>query len=105
MILKTNIKERILEFAHTEEKFKQDFFKKTGLNYSNFTGTNKNSDVGSKVLAIILKYYPKADINWFLTGIENNEATFKEKYYSLLEKNNVLQSKLVGFLEAKTVKR
>lgn len=62
------IKERILEFAKKEERFKRDFFKKTGLKYSNYTGVNKTTDVSANTLAIILKFYPNADIHWIITG-------------------------------------
>ncbi len=62
------IKERILEFVKKEERFKRDFFKKTGLKYSNYTGINKNTDVSANSLAIILKSYPNADIHWLITG-------------------------------------
>ncbi|MDO6813787.1 hypothetical protein [Tenacibaculum soleae] len=68
MIDDKNIKERILEFAKTQERFKRDFFNKTGLKYSNYTGINKNTDVSAKSLAIILKHYPNANINWIITG-------------------------------------
>ena len=34
-----NIKDRILFFAENQEISKQEFFRKTGLNYSNFTGS------------------------------------------------------------------
>lgn len=62
------IKERILQFATEKERFKRDFFKKTGLHYSNFTGPNKRTDISASSLAVILKCYPEADIKWIITG-------------------------------------
>lgn len=64
-----NIKERILEFAKQEERFKQDFFRKTGLPYSNFTGSNKATDISANSLKIILENYPNVDLKWLLTGV------------------------------------
>lgn len=66
-----SIKERILEFAKQEERFKQDFFKKTGLPYSNFTGSNKMTDISANSLAVILHHYPDADVKWLITGKKN----------------------------------
>lgn len=68
MIGSANIKERILKFAQEQERFKQDFFRKTGLVYSNFTGSNKSTDISANSLAIILHHYPNAPINWIITG-------------------------------------
>lgn len=65
-----SIKERILEFATQKERFKQDFFRKTGLPYSNFTGINKMTDISANSLSIILNHYPDAPIKWIITGVE-----------------------------------
>lgn len=62
------IKDRILYFAENQENTKQDFFKKTGLNYSNFTGKSKDSDLNSKSVAEILLKYPQINPTWLLTG-------------------------------------
>lgn len=62
------IKDRILYFAENEEYTKQDFFRKTGLNYSNFTGKSKDSDLNSKSVAEILLKYPQINPIWLLTG-------------------------------------
>lgn len=63
-----NIKDRILYFAENMEDSKQDFFRKTGLNYSNFTGKSKESDLNSKSVAEILLNYPMLNPMWLLTG-------------------------------------
>ncbi len=63
-----NIKDRILFFAENQEISKQEFFRKTGLNYSNFTGKSKYSDLNSKYLAEILLKYPNINPFWLLTG-------------------------------------
>ena len=65
---KLKIKDRILIFAKEQERFKQDFFKKTGLKYSNYTGINRKTDVSAKALCTIIKHYPNADLYWLITG-------------------------------------
>ncbi|MCT7903708.1 MAG: hypothetical protein N4435_00675 [Candidatus Ornithobacterium hominis] len=50
------------------ENSKQDFFRKTGLNYSNFTGKSKDSDLSSKSVAEIITMYPEINPTWLLTG-------------------------------------
>lgn len=62
------IKDRILYFAKNQEDAIQDFFIKTGLKYSNFTGKSKKSDLQSKSVAEILPIYPQLNIEWLLTG-------------------------------------
>lgn len=62
------IKDRILYFAENEEVSKQEFFRKTGLNYSNFTGKSRDSDLNSKSVAEIILKYPKINPVWLLTG-------------------------------------
>lgn len=62
------IKDRILYFAEKKEVSKQDFFRKTGLNYSNFTGKSKDSDLNSKSVGEILLKYPEINPIWLLTG-------------------------------------
>lgn len=64
----TNIKERILYLAEIKEDSKQNFFRKTSLKYSNFTGKSKNSDLSSGSLAEILLIYPDLNPEWLLTG-------------------------------------
>ncbi|SZD71049.1 Uncharacterised protein [Candidatus Ornithobacterium hominis] len=55
-------------FAENVENSKQDFFRKTGLNYSNFTGKSKDSDLSSKSVAEIITMYPEINPTWLLTG-------------------------------------
>lgn len=93
-----NIKDRILELAKKEERFLQDFFAKTGLKYSNYTGVNKQSDVGSKSLAVVLHHYPNTDLNWLITGETSAQNSFEKKYYELLEENRVLSSKIIELI-------
>lgn len=64
----TTIKDRILYFAENEEISKQEFFRKTNLNYSNFTGKSKESDLNSKSVAEILLTYPQINPYWLLSG-------------------------------------
>lgn len=64
----TNIKERILYLAEKKELTKQNFFKKSSLKYSNFTGKSKMSDLSSGSLAEILLIYPDVNPEWLLTG-------------------------------------
>ena len=70
-----NIKDRILFFAENQEISKQEFFRKTGLNYSNFTGKSKYSDLNSKYLAEILLKYPNINPFWLLTGEGEREMS------------------------------
>lgn len=85
------IKDRVLQLADLKEDSKQVFFKKTGLNYSNFTGKSKDSDLGSKYIAEILLIYPDVNIEWLITGcgpIIKSEIESKE--LPALEKENHL---------------
>ena len=74
-----NIKDRVLYLAENKEISKQDFFRKTGLKYSNFTGKSKESDLTSKSVAEILLKYPDVSPEWLLTGngemLRSEEAT------------------------------
>ena len=74
-----NIKDRVLYLAENKEISKQDFFRKTGLKYSNFTGKSKESDLTSKSVAEILLKYPDVSPEWLLTGngemLKSEEAT------------------------------
>lgn len=79
------IKDRILYFAKNQEDTIQDFFVKTGLKYSNFTGKSKKSDLQSKSVAEILLIYPQINIEWLLTGKGEmlKEETEAVKVYKL----------------------
>ena len=78
-VLLPNIKDRVLYLAENKEISKQDFFRKTGLKYSNFTGKSKESDLTSKSVAEILLKYPDVSPEWLLTGngemLKSEEAT------------------------------
>ncbi|MDR7694138.1 hypothetical protein PG593_03770 [Riemerella anatipestifer] len=62
------IKDRILYFAEKEESSKQEFFRKTDLKYSNFTGKSKESDLNSQSVAKILLTYRNLSPMWLLVG-------------------------------------
>ncbi|MEC5395243.1 hypothetical protein [Bergeyella sp. RCAD1439] len=62
------IKDRILYFAEKEEVSKQEFFRKTDLKYSNFTGKSKESDLSSQSVAKILLTYRDINPMWLLVG-------------------------------------
>lgn len=62
------IKDRILYFAEKEEVSKQEFFRKTDLKYSNFTGKSKESDLNSQSVAKILLTYRELNPMWLLVG-------------------------------------
>ena len=79
-----NIKDRVLYLAENKEISKQDFFRKTGLKYSNFTGKSKESDLTSKSVAEILLKYPDVSPEWLLTG--NGEMLRSEEATELIKK-------------------
>lgn len=64
----SNIKERVLLFADNQEGNKQSFFRKVGLNYGNFTGKSKETDLSSSSIEQILTTYPEINPTWLLTG-------------------------------------
>lgn len=64
----TTIKERVLLFAENQEVNKSDFFKKTGLNYSNYTGRSKEGNLNSDALGKILLSYPNVNLEWMIGG-------------------------------------
>ena len=64
----SNIKERVLHIAESQEDSKQIFFTKVGLKYSNFTGKSKESDLNSKAVAEILLIYKEINPYWLLMG-------------------------------------
>ncbi|GIZ16643.1 hypothetical protein [Capnocytophaga catalasegens] len=115
------IKDRVLYFAEYKEVSKQEFFRKTGLNYSNFTGKSKESDLNSKSVAEILLIYDEINPMWLLTGngsmlkentptapppedtgqialLQQENAFLKEKIH-LLEENKALLLKQIQNLE------
>lgn len=82
-----NIKDRILYFAENKEVSKQEFFRKTGLKYSNFTGKSKESDLNSKSVAEILLIYPEINPLWLISG---NGDMLKENTEKIIKTNNRL---------------
>lgn len=62
----TNIKERILLLAENVEVSKQEFFKKIGITYSNFTGDKKNRPINSDAIKNILLNYPQTNPHWLI---------------------------------------
>ncbi len=63
-----NIKERILHIPEVMGITKQEFFRTVGLQYGNFTGANKDTQIGSDSLAKILAAYQNVNPMWLLTG-------------------------------------
>ena len=85
-----NTKDRVLQLADTLENNKQIFFRKTGLNYGNFTGKSKKSDLGSKGLAEILTIYPNIDLYWLITGeYKKEDSTIVSEPQVSYKKNTV----------------
>ncbi|MEO0075926.1 MAG: S24 family peptidase [candidate division WOR-3 bacterium] len=62
------IKERILQYIDFKKYKKDDFFNSIGFLYSNFKGSNINSEIGSDKLVKILTYYNDINPEWLLTG-------------------------------------
>lgn len=78
-IILPTIKDRVLYIAENKEVSKQDFFRKTGLKYSNFTGKSKESDLNSKSVAEIILIYPEINPVWLLTGLGEMEIGQQSK--------------------------
>lgn len=64
----SNIKERILYLAEIQEGNKQNFCKKIGVTYGNFTGKNKETPISSTTIENILLNYPNTNLYWLITG-------------------------------------
>lgn len=95
----SNIKDRILYFAENEEVSKQEFFRKTGLNYSNFTGKSKDSDLNSKSVAEILLKYPEVNPIWLLTGHGTVKTPSSNNQIEKVKGNNNNQNNINGSIQ------
>lgn len=60
------IKDKILSFLTEKGIKKVDFFKKTGIQASNFKGKNMFSQPGADMLVKILTLYPELSADWLL---------------------------------------
>lgn len=76
------IKEKILAFLKESGIKKVDFFERTGIQSSNFKGSNLTSAPGSDMLVKILTTYPELSAEWLMTGkgdMLKNEAYSRRK--------------------------
>ncbi len=76
------IKEKILAFLEVSGIKKVDFFERTGIQSSNFKGSNLTSAPGSDMLVKILTSYPELSAEWLMTGkgdMLKNEAHPRRK--------------------------
>ncbi|UOH77642.1 ELKS/Rab6-interacting/CAST family protein [Ornithobacterium rhinotracheale] len=64
----SNIKERVLYLSENVEVTKQEFFRKIGITYGNFTGKKKERPLNSDAIENILLIYPETNPEWLLTG-------------------------------------
>lgn len=110
----SNIKERVLYLSENVEVTKQEFFRKIGITYGNFTGKKKERPLNSDAIENILLIYPETNPEWLLTGkgemlktpakqeshpqqaaepqaTYNNTAHLEEKIAFLQEKIELLQ--------------
>nr|WP_153851814.1 hypothetical protein [Ornithobacterium rhinotracheale] len=110
----SNIKERVLYLSENVEVTKQEFFRKIGITYGNFTGKKKERPLNSDAIENILLIYPETNPEWLLTGkgemlktparqadptqqvaetqaTYNNTAHLEEKIAFLQRENDLLQ--------------
>lgn len=66
--ISTNIKDRVLQLIDLKGDRREDFFKKSGMSYSNFKGKSKQASLSSDSLASISSIYPDASMRWLLLG-------------------------------------
>ncbi len=62
------IKQRIIEYLDYKGYKKDDFFQKTDIARSNFSGNGAKSEIGGDKLVKILTSYPDINPDWLLTG-------------------------------------
>lgn len=105
------IKEKILQFVDYKGLSNRKFSIEINVSHMYFS---KKGAVGSDVLEKIFTMYPELNFDWLITGrgemlmSENSKKCancedFKEKYYSLLEKNQVLQEEAITYLKQKEI--
>ena len=61
-----NIKERIIEFIEFKKIKKEDFYKKIGVNGSNFRSVALQSELSGDKIAKILAEFPELSPDWLL---------------------------------------
>ncbi|MGV4555828.1 S24 family peptidase [Ornithobacterium rhinotracheale] len=84
----SNIKERVLYLSENVEVTKQEFFRKIGITYGNFTGKKKERPLNSDAIENILLIYPETNPEWLLTGkgemLKDEKAEKQEKQKNLI---------------------
>ncbi|MRI64342.1 hypothetical protein EDM00_10140 [Ornithobacterium rhinotracheale] len=104
----------MLYLSENVEVTKQEFFRKIGITYGNFTGKKKERPLNSDAIENILLIYPETNPEWLLTGkgemlktparqadptqqvaetqaTYNNTAHLEEKIAFLQRENDLLQ--------------
>jgi phage repressor protein C with HTH and peptisase S24 domain len=89
------VKERVLQLVDNQGFAKESFFKKIGMTYGNFTGSNKKTPLNSTALANLLAEIPDANAEWLLTG---NGLMLKEL-------PNVLRENTADYIKSPIAKR
>ncbi|MDB0599825.1 hypothetical protein PL373_01385 [Tenacibaculum maritimum] len=99
----SNIKERVLQIPDSKGITKQEFFRKIGMSYGNFTGKSKNTPLNSNAISNISSIYPDINIEWLVNGkgpminsknnllsIDINNESIVKITKTLYENNDVL---------------
>ncbi|WP_024740932.1 hypothetical protein [Tenacibaculum maritimum] len=99
----SNIKERVLQIPDNKGITKQEFFRKIGMSYGNFTGKSKNTPLNSNAISNISSIYPDINIEWLVNGkgpminsknnllsIDINNESIVKITKTLYENNDVL---------------
>ena len=107
--IKTNIKDRVLQFAKNKGISYEKFFKDLGLSYSNFKGKQKDSSLQSDSIEKIIAKYSDIDLYWLITGQTKYDQSevlssanepqpdytdYKTKYFECTEKYMVLNEEI-----------
>lgn len=83
-----NVKERVLHLIVHKGYKREEFFKKIGMTYGNFTGKAKETPLNSTAIGNILLEIPDTNIEWLITGqgemLKNEE---KQSFFSETQEN------------------